>query len=195
MKLRWKSNRNSNIFIQENAFESVVWEMASILSRPQFVNDIMTWKRFPQNKPFVMGIHRWPVDSSQKGSAVLSVVRTNKQVIWEALAFVWRHCNVLVLTCTISFLVIEWWLWVYHITTNWHCGIHRSPQNYFFKHQQFNISILQRVRKKSIQICLNTLMALMSCHCWIAGGLDKMAPIWQTPFTNVLIKRTRLYSD
>ena len=31
-------NRNSNIFIQENAFESVVWEMASILSRPQCVN-------------------------------------------------------------------------------------------------------------------------------------------------------------
>ena len=31
-------NRNSNIFIQENVFESVVWEMASILSRPQCVN-------------------------------------------------------------------------------------------------------------------------------------------------------------
>ena len=30
MKLRWKSNRNSNIFIQENAFESVVCEMAAI---------------------------------------------------------------------------------------------------------------------------------------------------------------------
>ena len=29
--------RNSNIFIQENGFESVVCEMASILFRPQFV--------------------------------------------------------------------------------------------------------------------------------------------------------------
>ena len=28
-------NQNSNIFIQENALEYVVWEMASILSRPQ----------------------------------------------------------------------------------------------------------------------------------------------------------------
>ena len=31
-------NRNSNIFIQENAFESVVCEMAAMLSRPQCVN-------------------------------------------------------------------------------------------------------------------------------------------------------------
>ena len=30
--------RNSNIFIQENALENVVCEMASILSRPQCVN-------------------------------------------------------------------------------------------------------------------------------------------------------------
>ena len=32
-------NRNSYIFIQENAFEIVVWKMAAILSRPQFVNN------------------------------------------------------------------------------------------------------------------------------------------------------------
>ena len=37
-KLQWKFNRNSNIFIQENALENVVCEMASILSRPQCVN-------------------------------------------------------------------------------------------------------------------------------------------------------------
>ena len=35
-KLQWNFNRNSNIFIQENAFESVC-EMAAILSRPQCV--------------------------------------------------------------------------------------------------------------------------------------------------------------
>ena len=38
-KLQWKFNRNSNIFIHENAFESFVCEMAAILSRPQCVND------------------------------------------------------------------------------------------------------------------------------------------------------------
>ena len=36
-KLQWNFNRNSNIFIQENAFESVVCEMVAILSRPQCV--------------------------------------------------------------------------------------------------------------------------------------------------------------
>ena len=34
-KLQWNLNRNSYIFIQENAFEDVAWKMASILSRPQ----------------------------------------------------------------------------------------------------------------------------------------------------------------
>ena len=37
-KLQRNVNRNSYIFIQENAFEGVVCEMASILSRPQCVN-------------------------------------------------------------------------------------------------------------------------------------------------------------
>ena len=36
-KLQWNLNRNTNIFIQENAFESVVCQMAAILSRPQCV--------------------------------------------------------------------------------------------------------------------------------------------------------------
>ena len=36
-KLQWNFNRNSNIYIQEIAFENVVCKMASILSRPQWV--------------------------------------------------------------------------------------------------------------------------------------------------------------
>ena len=36
-KLQWNFNRNSYIFIQENAHENVVCKMASILSRPQCV--------------------------------------------------------------------------------------------------------------------------------------------------------------
>ena len=44
-KFQWNFNRNSNIVIQGNAFENVVWKMAAILSRPQWVNgDItLTW--------------------------------------------------------------------------------------------------------------------------------------------------------
>ena len=34
-KFWWNLNRNLHIFIQENAFENVVWKMAAILSRPQ----------------------------------------------------------------------------------------------------------------------------------------------------------------
>ena len=39
-KLQWNLNRNSYIFIQENAFEGVVCETADILSRPQCVNPV-----------------------------------------------------------------------------------------------------------------------------------------------------------
>ena len=36
-KLQWNLNRNSYTFIQENAFEDVVWKMAAILPWPQCV--------------------------------------------------------------------------------------------------------------------------------------------------------------
>ena len=36
-KIQWHFNRNWYIFIQENAFENVLWKMATILSRPQCV--------------------------------------------------------------------------------------------------------------------------------------------------------------
>ena len=45
-KLQWNINRNSYIFIQENALENVVCEMASILSRPQCVNTAMATVSF-----------------------------------------------------------------------------------------------------------------------------------------------------
>ena len=40
-QIQWNLNRNSYIFIQENAFENVVWKMAAILSRSQFVNHVI----------------------------------------------------------------------------------------------------------------------------------------------------------
>ena len=36
-KLQWAINQNTKIFIQENALENVVWKIAAILSRPQYV--------------------------------------------------------------------------------------------------------------------------------------------------------------
>ena len=41
-KLQWIFSRNSNIFVQENAFESVVCEKAAILSRPQWVKCLLS---------------------------------------------------------------------------------------------------------------------------------------------------------
>ena len=38
-KLQRRFNRYSNIFIQENPFQNVVWKMAAILSRPQCVKE------------------------------------------------------------------------------------------------------------------------------------------------------------
>ena len=39
-KPQWKLNQNLYIFIQENAFENVVWKMALILSQPQCVKSL-----------------------------------------------------------------------------------------------------------------------------------------------------------
>ena len=40
-KLQWNFNRNCKTFVQENAFESVVCEMATMFSRPQCVNIVV----------------------------------------------------------------------------------------------------------------------------------------------------------
>ena len=45
-KLQWNFNRNSFIFIQENAFQNVVWKMAAILSQPQCVNSLLPRPRW-----------------------------------------------------------------------------------------------------------------------------------------------------
>ena len=39
-KLQWNFNWNSYIFIQENAFENLVWKMVAILSQPQCVTGL-----------------------------------------------------------------------------------------------------------------------------------------------------------
>ena len=49
-KFQWNLKRNSYIFIQENAFENVICEMAAILLRPQCVKDqsqLLTWSWDP----------------------------------------------------------------------------------------------------------------------------------------------------
>ena len=55
-KLQWYFNRNSDIFIQENALENVVCEMASILSRPQCVKSPI-WQSYSRLNSFFDSVY------------------------------------------------------------------------------------------------------------------------------------------
>ena len=44
--LQWNLKRNSYIFIQENAYENVVWQMAAILPRPQCIDILWIYRSF-----------------------------------------------------------------------------------------------------------------------------------------------------
>ena len=55
-KLQWKFNHNIKLLIHENASEHIACEMA-ILFRERH-DDVIKWKHFPRNWPFVRGNHR-----------------------------------------------------------------------------------------------------------------------------------------
>ena len=66
-KLQWNLNRNSNIFIHDNALEHVVCEMAAILSRRQCVNSVdPRLASFHWLPPVDQGHHftDWPVNQT-----------------------------------------------------------------------------------------------------------------------------------
>ena len=56
-KLQWNFNRNSYIFIQENAFEKVVCKIAAILCRSQCVNAMTPNKRNIFFVPWIAILH------------------------------------------------------------------------------------------------------------------------------------------
>ena len=57
-KLQWNLNRNPNIFIQENSFESVVCEIAAILSWPQCVKSGNLFASYRFVKDIIHKIHQ-----------------------------------------------------------------------------------------------------------------------------------------
>ena len=80
-KVQWNQNQNSNIFIQENTLENVVSEMASILSRPQWVSIIIILVHYhscqaTETQLYIL-YHRW------KLWAPSSQVRCNKLQNWQ----------------------------------------------------------------------------------------------------------------
>ena len=67
-------------------------------------DDVIKWKKFPRNWPFVWGIHRSPVNSPRKGQwrgALMFDLCLNKRMSkqWWGWWFqtplcpLWRHCN------------------------------------------------------------------------------------------------------
>ena len=91
-KLQWNLNRNSNIFIQENACENVVCEMASILSRPQCVSCSVVWFGICQDRVnfpicplfFVLWQHdAWWRHQMETFSALLAICAGNSPVPGE----------------------------------------------------------------------------------------------------------------
>ena len=70
---QWTFNLNTTIFIEENARQSVICEMASILSRPQCVKDITDIRQ-----SFVP-LHTRPPESSGRGRSH----RNHKHMSWR----------------------------------------------------------------------------------------------------------------
>ena len=54
--ISWNTNRISNIFIQENAFQNIVWKMAVILFRPQCVKCSTSLTYSDTNKTFYVEV-------------------------------------------------------------------------------------------------------------------------------------------
>ena len=88
-KLQWNFNRNLNIFIQENALDNVVCEMAFILSRPQCVKYLHSQIGTRRNSCVLNGcltkmsrlaslsvISQWPHSASSTAPPTIVPLRT-----------------------------------------------------------------------------------------------------------------------
>ena len=92
-KLQWNFHRNSNIFIQENAFENLVRNMAAILSRPRCVKGkgLATqepehqlswyWTRYPWTYFSVTGLNQLSFEPD------VTCILTSRAFLWKHLSF------------------------------------------------------------------------------------------------------------
>ena len=89
-KLQWNFNLNSNIFIQENALQNVVWEMASIfLFRPQCVDICITQ---PQWVKLFKPLHELPIVTQCIFMHYHVFVLRSGSNKWDGIqALRWRH--------------------------------------------------------------------------------------------------------
>ena len=78
---------NSSIFIQENAFENVVWKMSAILSGPQYVKPVSlvdTPQKGQWFRPLTMSLLTAGINSWQT---------IEWPVKWDSLMIMWRQSN------------------------------------------------------------------------------------------------------
>ena len=98
-KLQWTFNRNSNIFIQEIAFENVVCKMASILSRPQYVKNNCGMLQYNTNPK--LSHQNFPNKFLWK-SAVNELLRLSLDLFFTIFCsslFMWNVCGLLSVQC------------------------------------------------------------------------------------------------
>ena len=91
------------VLIMSNKWSTAGWiarpsSICSSTSKVQFHDDVIKWKHYPRNWPFVRGIHRSPVNSPHKGQwrgalmfSLICVwikdwVKIVRLVIWDAIA-------------------------------------------------------------------------------------------------------------
>ena len=112
-KLLWNFNRNSNIFIQQNALENVVCEMASILSGPQLRRRCCCLRR--EVPPAIGGLrHKGPEMRSFDVFFGISLNKPlNKQSNCRWIQTSCHSCNVIVLANLLHQRVKnpEYWTW------------------------------------------------------------------------------------
>ena len=88
-EFQWNCNQNSNIFIQENAFEHVVWKMEKwkILSRLQCVKLVIFNIKDRYLEYFQWNCHQFDASTTRWGLLNIkhqAITRTNNdQVLWH----------------------------------------------------------------------------------------------------------------
>ena len=145
--------------MHKNAFESVVCEMAAILSRPQCVkksiiwkgtvwadvmkhDDVIKWKHFLRYWTSVRGIHRSPVNSPHKGQ--------------------WRGALMFSLICVwISGWVKKTWGWWFE-TLSWSFWRHCNGK----RHLNRQYASLIHWRFGKCEICTYECMSKRKCQTW-----------------------------
>ena len=97
MTLKWKWY----IFIQENPFESIVWKMGAILSRPQCVKSLADWPGWWLS--FNDGLSAWP-PCAHRGQMLSMVISERCKHCTHCLRFMISFIEWLAsVTCVLSF--------------------------------------------------------------------------------------------